>query len=42
VLQSLEGNLSLGFLDDLSLGGPESVVGDDVSKIIKEEELGIV
>jgi len=36
LLQSLEANLSLGFLDDLSLGGPESVVADDVSKISKE------
>jgi len=36
LLQSLEANLSLGFLDDLSLGGLESVVADDVSKIIKE------
>ena len=34
LLQSLEENLSLGFLGDLSLGGPESVVADDVSKII--------
>ena len=40
---TLEANLSLGFLDDLSLGGPESVVADDVSKIIKEgEELGLI
>ena len=38
LLQSLEANLSLGFLDDLSLGGPESVVVDDVSNIIKEGE----
>ena len=25
-------------MDDLSLGGPESVVADDVSKIIKDGE----
>jgi len=43
LLQSLEANLNLGFLDDLTLGGPESVVADDVSKNIKEgEDLGLI
>jgi len=43
LVQSLEANLSLGFLDDLALGGSENVVADDISKIIKEgEELGLI
>jgi len=43
LLQSLKVDLNLGFLDDLSLGGLESVMADDIENVVKEgERLGLV
>ena len=43
LLCSLESKLKLGYLDDVSLGGPAANVGNDISRIVEEgRELGLV
>jgi len=39
LLDSLSSNLSIGFLDDFTLGGHETVVADDVNTIIESGEM---
>ena len=36
ILNSLRSNLTVSFLDDLTLGGPEFIVADDVNSIIRQ------
>jgi len=35
LLQSLESDLPLGYLDDFKLGGPQSVVAEDVNRVVE-------
>jgi len=42
MLSSLESELNLGFLDDVSLGGPVGTVAADIARIAKEGgEMGL-
>jgi hypothetical protein len=43
LISSIASNLNLGYLDDVTLGGPADTVANDVAKIIEVgEKLGLM